>query len=112
MTQLSDFFFGELQFQSRRIGEAIREIGQTREHMQIDDFRVGETLLDGVELRPGNLMRRAREFLHVFERCTFFLVVTRVIAGFQSCPIFGAQSSTLRRSDVVLGEMLSPAESS
>src|ERR1035438_6582775 len=92
----SDSLFRELHFQSQRVGEAVGQIGQTRQQVDVDDFRFREVLADSREVAVGDVVRRARQFFDIDEGNPFFFAVARIVSGLERRPVFCGQPYSLR----------------
>jgi hypothetical protein len=101
----SDFLFRKLHLQSERIGEAVGQVCHSNQQMQVNDFGLGEVLLQLGDIGRGDLVRSFREFLRVLECGLFLFAEAAVVAGFKSFPIFRGEYS-LRRSEMVLGSIV------
>src|SRR5579864_1480471 len=67
-----DFFLGEFEGQSQRIGNAVGEVGKSGEHMDVDDFGIGKMTLQRRKIGIVDVMRRARQLVNVAEGRLFF----------------------------------------
>jgi len=67
----SDFFFRELKFQPQRIGEAIGQIGQAGQHVNVNDLWIRKVLRQGREVAVADVTGGACEFVYVGERYSF-----------------------------------------
>ena len=68
----SEFLFGKLHFESQRIGDAVGKVREAGQHVQVDDFGVGEVLFQGHEVSIGDSMRLFRQLLDVAQGGLFF----------------------------------------
>ena len=68
----SEFLFGKLHFESQRIGDAVGEVREAGQQVQVDDFAVGEVLFQGREVSIGDSMRLFRQLLDVAQGGLFF----------------------------------------
>ena len=84
---LSDFLFRKLHLQPQRIGEAVGQIGQADQQMQVDDLRVGEMLLQLFKVGVGDVSRGAGQLFRVGQGGLFFLGEAGVVAVFQRFPV-------------------------
>jgi hypothetical protein len=97
-----DFLFRKLHFQSQRVGEAVREIGETGQQMDVDDFRFRELLAQESEIAVSDFVRGARQLFDLAESGPFFFAVARIIPRLQRRPILRGQPDALRGGHVVL----------
>src|SRR5579863_8396546 len=104
--RLLDFFFGEFQFQAERVGEAVGEVGQAGEQVEIDDFGFGEFFFQDGDVGVGDVVRGTGEFFSIDERGFFFGGVTRVVPGAERRPVFGGEAHALGRGHVMLGAIM------
>ena len=60
-----DFLLRELDFQSERIGEAVGQVHQADQQVDIDNLLIGEVLLQGVNVGVGDGFSSPRKFFGV-----------------------------------------------
>src|SRR5215472_8684175 len=75
-----DFLLGKFHLESKGSGEAVGQIGEAGEQVNIDDLRVGEFFLQRHKIRVRDIVGCAREFVDVSQRGAFLLVVAGEIA--------------------------------
>ncbi len=77
-----DFFFRHFQLQGQGIGEAVGQVGQAGQQVQVHDLRIGKVFLQLVEIDVGNFMWRPSQPLDVGQGCPLFFTVARVVSLF------------------------------
>jgi hypothetical protein len=81
-----DFLLRELHFQFQRVGEAIGEVGEAGQQVDVDDFWFGEVLAQDGEISVTDVVGRARQFFDIDERRALFLAVAGIIPRLQCSP--------------------------
>ena|ERR1700678_1852499 len=87
-----DFFFGEFQFQAERVGEAVGQVDEAGEQVDVDDFGIGEFFSQGGDVGVGDVVGRAGKFVGIGERGFFFGGVAGVVPGAERGPVFGGEA--------------------
>jgi hypothetical protein len=107
---VSDRLRPHLQLQPERIGEAIGQIDLPDQQMQVDGLSIGEIALQPGKVIVGDLPGLAGQLLGVDERRFLRIGELGEIAVLQRAPVFGGESGSLRRSEMVLRSIVAAVE--
>lgn len=105
-----EFHLRKFHFQSQRVGDAVGEVGDAGQQVQVNDLGVGEVLFQGREVSVGDIVRVFRELLDVAQGGLFFRGEAGDVAFLEGLPVVGGESGSLRRSEMVLGSIVALVE--
>src|SRR5271157_3513937 len=98
----SNLLFWKLQIGTQRVGEAVGQIGQADQQIEVNDLGVRKVELQALNVSVGNRVGIAGELLGEVQ-CGFFLLAeVAVLACLQVLPVVSRESHALRRREMVL----------
>src|SRR5271157_3671215 len=97
-----NLLFWKLQIGTQRVGEAVGQIGQADQQIEVNDLGVRKVDLQALNVGVGNRVGIAGELLGEVQRSFLFLAEVAVLACVQVLPVVSRQPHALRRGEMML----------